>query len=221
MHIPLIIPNPQLCALLVWHLQAAGHRPQGITTLEATLNLVPPLPSVIVLDLDWPQGWSTALEYCQDLPPPLLLISAHTLEADIVAGLRAGADDYLTKPFGLQHFLARVEALGRRYTRITPQLFRGALQIDLIQRQAAVAGRPLDLSPQEFGLLCVLLQAEGRALTRQQILERAWPPGSGTPRTIDTHVLSLRRKLTEAGPQAPAIETIHRVGYQLNHPHLT
>lgn len=218
MHIPLIIPNPQLRALLAWHLQAAGHHPQGITTLEASLNLVAPLPSVIVLDLDWPQGWSAALEQCQHLPPPLLLISAHTLEADIVAGLRAGADDYLTKPFGLQHFLARVETLGRRYTRITPQVFRGALQVDLIQRQAEVAGRPLDLSPQEFSLLCVLLQAEGRALNRQQILERAWPSGSGTPRTIDTHVLSLRRKLTDAGPQAPSIETVHRVGYQLINP---
>ncbi|MGB6297906.1 MAG: response regulator transcription factor, partial [Rivularia sp. (in: cyanobacteria)] len=137
---------------------------------------------------------------------------------DIVTGLKAGADDYLSKPFGMQEFLARVEALVRRKrTPVAPAyLDYGALQIDLIQRRVRFKGEFIDLTPQEFSLLYVLAQAAGIPLSRSELLRRAWPDAIDNPRTIDTHVLSLRKKV-ELDPRQPSlIQTIRNVGYRFN-----
>ena len=146
------------------------------------------------------------------------MLSARTNEADIVAGLKSGADDYLRKPFGMQEFLARVEAIIRRKgTPIAPAyLDYGSLQIDLVQRRVRFQGEFIDLTPQEFSLLYVLAQAGGVALSRAELLRRAWPDAIDNPRTIDTHVLSLRKKV-ELDPRQPSlIQTIRNVGYRFN-----
>jgi two-component system OmpR family response regulator len=146
------------------------------------------------------------------------MLSAKTSEADIVSGLKAGADDYLSKPFGMQEFLARIEALIRRKrTPVAPAyLDYGTLQIDLVQRRVRFQGEFIDLTPQEFSLLYVLAQAGGIPLSRSELLRRAWPDAIDNPRTIDTHVLSLRKKV-ELDPRQPSlIQTIRNVGYRFN-----
>ena len=148
----------------------------------------------------------------------VLMLSARNTEADIVAGLKAGADDYLTKPFGMQEFLARVEALTRRNrTTVAPALLAyGDLNIDLVQRRVRYKEDFIDLTPQEFSLLYVLTQAGGSPLSRSDLLKRAWPDAIDNPRTVDTHILSLRKKL-EADPRQPnMIQTVRNVGYRFN-----
>ena len=153
------------------------------------------------------------------------MLSSRKTEGDIVAGLRSGADDYLCKPFGMQEFTARVEALLRRRRTIscTPpiSLDYGDLIIDLVHRRVILKGNLIDLTPQEFNLLYVLAQAEGIPLTRSELLHRGWPDSIDNPRTIDTHVLSLRKKI-EIDPRQPSvIQTVRNVGYRFNREILT
>jgi two-component system OmpR family response regulator len=153
----------------------------------------------------------------------ILVLSARNGEKDIVQGLKAGADDYLAKPFGMQEFMARVECLIRRIrTSVAPLLLDyGDLKIDLVQRRVQYQGDFIDLTPQEFSLLYVLTQAEGTALSRSELLRRAWPEAIDNPRTIDTHVLSLRKKI-ETDPRQPSlIQTVRNVGYRFNQEVLT
>ena len=118
----------------------------------------------------------------------------------------------------MQEFLARVEALTRRQRSTAPpaSLQYGALEVDLIQRRVKLKTIPIELTPQEFSLLYVLIQALGMPLSRSDILERAWPNGIDNPRTVDTHILSLRKKL-EVDPRQPSlIQTVRNVGYRFN-----
>ena len=118
----------------------------------------------------------------------------------------------------MQEFLARVECLIRRIRTVAaPMLLDyGVLKIDLVQRRVEYQGNFVDLTPQEFSLLYVLTQAEGNALSRSELLRRAWPEAIDNPRTIDTHVLSLRKKI-ELDPRQPSlIQTVRNVGYRFN-----
>jgi two-component system, OmpR family, response regulator len=118
----------------------------------------------------------------------------------------------------MQEFLARIEALIRRQrTPAAPAyLDYGTLQIDLVQRRVYFKGEYIDLTPQEFSLLYVLAQAGGLPLSRSELLRRAWPDAIDNPRTIDTHVLSLRKKV-EIDPRQPSlIQTVRNVGYRFN-----
>ncbi len=177
-------------------------------------------PNLVILDSELPDG--DGIEFCRWLQQQhqslVLMLSARTTEPDIVEGLRAGADDYLSKPFGMQEFLARVEALMRRRRVSAPpaHLDFGDLKIDLVQRRVRFKGDLIELTPQEFSLLYVLAQAGGSALSRSELLQRAWPDAIDNPRTVDTHVLSLRKKV-EIDPRQPnLIQTVRNVGYRLN-----
>jgi DNA-binding response OmpR family regulator len=174
----------------------------------------------VIIDSDLPDG--DGVEFCRWLQQQrqslILMLSARTTENDIVKGLRAGADDYLTKPFGMQEFMARIEALIRRVrVRSVPMsLDYGDLKIDLVQRRVRFKEEFIDLTPQEFSLLYVLAQAEGLPLSRSELLRRAWPDAIDNPRTIDTHVLSLRKKI-EIDPREPSlIQTVRNIGYRFN-----
>ncbi|MEO0490051.1 MAG: response regulator transcription factor, partial [Cyanobacteria bacterium J06659_2] len=144
--------------------------------------------------------------------------SARNAGVDIVTGLKAGADDYLSKPFGMQEFLARVEALTRRSQRtVAPASLKyGELDIDLVQRRVRYKEAFIDLTPQEFSLLYVLTQAAGSPLSRSDLLKRAWPDAIDNPRTVDTHVLSLRKKIENDPRQPNIIQTVRNVGYRFN-----
>ncbi len=219
--IQIIEGNPHLRSLLGWHLQQVGYSVyQSADIRHAREVFYNRQPTLIVLDSELPDG--DGLEFCRWLQRQqasmILMLSARNAEADIVEGLKAGADDYLTKPFGMQEFLARVEALIRRYRTMTPpmSLDYGDLQIDLVQRRVRFKGELIDLTPQEFSLLYVLAQAGGMPMSRPDLLRRAWPDAIDNPRTIDTHVLSLRKKI-ETDPRQPnLIQTVRNVGYRFN-----
>jgi len=223
--IQIVEGNPHLRSLLGWHLQQAGSTVYQSADIRQAMDVFQHRqPGLVILDSELPDG--DGVEFCRWLRQQqslILMLSARNAEADIVEGLRAGADDYLTKPFGMQEFLARVEALTRR--RIAPpppiSLDCGDLKIDLVHRRVLFRDEVIDLTPQEFSLLYVLAQAEGLPLSRSELLRRAWPDAIDNPRTVDTHVLSLRKKV-ETDPRQPnLIQTVRNVGYRLSLESLT
>ncbi|MBE9191377.1 response regulator transcription factor [Gloeocapsopsis crepidinum LEGE 06123] len=219
--IEIVEGNPHLRSLLSWHLQQVGYRVhQAASLYQAQEVFLVRQPTLVILDAELKD--SESMEFCRWLQrqqqPLILMLSTRNSEADVVAGLKAGADDYLAKPFGMQEFLARVEALIRRKrTPVAPAyLDYGALQIDLVQRRVCFHGEFIDLTPQEFSLLYVLAQAGGIPLSRLELLRRAWPEAIDNPRTIDTHVLSLRKKVERDPRQPNLIQTVRNVGYRFN-----
>lgn len=219
--VQIIEGNPHLRSLLGWHLQQVGYWVcQSADIRQGREVFQSRQPTLVILDSDLPDG--NGIEFCrwlyQQQQSLILILSARTTEADIVLGLKAGADDYLTKPFGMQEFLARVEALLRRRHSVNPpiSLDFGDLQIDLVQRRVRSKGSLIELTPQEFSLLYVLAQASGKPLSRSELLRRAWPDAIDNPRTVDTHILSLRKKV-EIDPRQPSlIQTVRNVGYRFN-----
>ncbi len=219
--IQIIEGNPHLRSLLGWHLQQAGYWVHQSASLhQARETFYHRQPTLVILDSDLPDG--DGIEFCrwlqQQRQSMILMLSARATESDVVTGLKAGADDYLKKPFGMQEFMARVEALIRRI-RVTAaplSLEYGDLKIDLVQRRVRFKEEFIDLTPQEFSLLYVLAQADGLPLSRSELLRRAWPDAIDNPRTIDTHVLSLRKKI-ETDPRQPSvIQTVRNIGYRFN-----
>lgn len=219
--VQIIEGNPHLRSLLGWHLQQLGYgvfQSANLTQGQSTFQRLQ--PDLIVLDADLADGGG--LEFCRWLrrqsPVMVLILSTHSTEADVVTGLKAGADDYLSKPFGMQEFLARVDALTRRIRNPIPPAYLdyGDLKVDLVHRRVQLKDEAIDLTPQEFSLLYVLAQASGLPLSRLELLQRAWPDAIDNPRTVDTHILSLRKKL-EADPRQPnLIQTVRNVGYRFN-----
>ncbi len=219
--IQIIEGNPHLRSLLSWHLQQAGFQVfQSVDYLQARDLFLTRSPGLIILSNDLPNG--NAFEFCQWIQQQsqsmVMMLSAQTTEAEIVRGLRSGADDYLTKPFGMQEFLARVDALVRRVKNTAPpaSLDYGTLKIDLVHRRIQFFNQKIELTPQEFSLLYVLAQANGAPLSRSELLRRAWPDEIDNPRTVDTHVLSLRKKVETESHQLGLIQTVRNVGYRLN-----
>ena len=219
--IQIVEGNPHLRSLLGWHLQQAGYQVHQSADLHQARDVFQNRhPTLVILDAQLPEG--DAIEFCRWLTQQqsilILMLSSRTAEVDIVEGLRAGADDYLTKPFGMQEFLARVEALTRRSRLASPSAYLdyGLLKIDLVHRRVHFQSELVELTPQEFSLLYVLAQVGGTPLSRSELLRRAWPDEIDNPRTVDTHVLSLRKKV-ETDPRQPSlIQTVRNVGYRLN-----
>lgn len=219
--VQIIEGNPHLRSLLGWHLQQVGYRVFQSADIAHTRDLFQNRqPDLVILDSQLPDG--DGVELCRWLhsqgQPLIMMLSACGAETDIVNGLKAGADDYVTKPFGMQEFLARVEALTRRVRLMSApaSLTYGDLNIDLVQRRVHLRGNYIDLTPQEFSLLYVLTQVAGAPLSRTDLLRRAWPDAIDNPRTVDTHILSLRKKI-EVDPRQPhIIQTVRNVGYRFN-----
>ena len=178
-------------------------------------------PDLVVLDIGLPEmdGW-TVLERIRDLSDiPILVLTAHSQEADKVRGLRGGADDYLTKPFGNAELVARVQALLRRNHlagRSLPEVYDdGIVQVNFGTHEVIVAGEPVGLTPTEYRLLAALVKHRGQVLSPVKLLELAWsdPFGVG-PDRVKYSVMRLRRKLgTDSGPDAP-IEAVRGFGYR-------
>jgi DNA-binding response OmpR family regulator len=181
----------------------------GRVALEGVLAAPPDL---IILDIGLPG--IDGLEVCRhvrDLHPqlPILMLTARDGELETVAGLDAGADDYVTKPFRLSVLLARVRAMLRRSA--PTRLVVGDVSLDESSRRAWRGERELELSPKEFALLALLMREAGRVLTRERIMEEVWDANwYGSTKTLDMHVSWLRRKLGEP----PVISTVRGVGFR-------
>jgi DNA-binding response OmpR family regulator len=178
-------------------------------------------PDLVILDIGLPEmdGW-TVLERMRDLSDiPVLILTAHSQEADKVRGLRGGADDYLTKPFGNAELVARVQALLRRKElagHSLPEVYDdGVLQVNFATQEVIVAGEPVGLTPTEYRLLAALVKHRGQILSPAKLLDLAWsdPFGVG-PDRVKYSVMRLRRKLgIDSGPEAP-IEAVRGFGYR-------
>lgn len=148
---------------------------------------------------------------------PIIMLTARTSEYDVVTGLDAGADDYISKPFGIMELLSRVKAVLRRGSIQKSQsqdlLVCGDITLDLKKHQVTTQGQPCELTVKEFDLLHYLMANAGIVLSRDQIMEAVWSFSYvGESRTIDMHIRSLRQKLGEAGR---IIQTVRGVGYRI------
>ncbi len=178
-------------------------------------------PDLIVLDLMLPG--IDGLEVCRTLRAesdvPVIMLTARTTDQDKLEGLDIGADDYVTKPFSPRELAARVRAVLRRFPgeRGPDEIKCGQLTVSFLRHEASLAGRPLDLTTVEFKLLGVLAKEPGRVFSRAQLIEKALGYDfEGFDRTIDVHILNLRRKL-ELDPSHPRyIKTVYGVGYKLS-----
>ena len=150
---------------------------------------------------------------------PILILTARGQEEDKVRGLRLGADDYVTKPFGVLELLARIEALLRRAQPAPPagpSVRFGNVVVDPGARTVQCGGVDTPLAPKEFDLLWALVEANGAAVSRDRLMERVWGYGADVlSRTVDTHIAELRRKLEPGGAAPVNILTVRKVGYRL------
>jgi len=175
---------------------------------------------VIILDVMLPK--LSGLDVCAKLravrdPVPIIMLTARGQEADKVEGLSLGADDYVTKPFGLLELLARVRAVHRRARRTeTPgSVSFGDVTLDFEHLRATRAASPLELSPREFAILECLIARRGEVVTREELLQRVWGyEWLPFTRTVDMHIAKLRRKIETTPAEPRFIATIHGIGYR-------
>ena len=217
--------EPDVRSLLVDLLSRDGY---AVTSAgdgrEALRSLYAVRPDLVVLDVRMPglDGWRT-LERIRELSDlPVLMLTARDGELDRVRGLKAGADDYVTKPFGRQELLARIEALLRRASPsrdVRETYADGLVSIDFGEATVTVAGRDVELTPTEFRLLATLTRHPNQVLSREQLLELVW--GDADSRSNDAvklYVGYLRRKLAAAGADPSPIETVRGFGYRYRPP---
>jgi DNA-binding response OmpR family regulator len=220
---------------LEYSLKHEGYEVATAADGPAALNLAREFrPDVVLLDVMLPglDGLEVCRRIRRESAIPILMLTARAEEIDKVVGLEVGADDYMTKPFGMRELSARVRALLRRAranqeiletttqdaeeTRARPhQHITGNLMLDPLRHQAFLEGTPLELKPKEYDLLLFLVQHRGAVVSRDLILERVWgwTYGGGT-RTVDVHIRWLRERI-EQDPSAPQrIQTVRGVGYR-------
>ena len=179
-------------------------------------------PDLILLDIMMPEmsGYDFLKTYRKERETPVILLTAKLDETDKVLGLELGADDYVTKPFGMKELVARIHAVLRRAGNVaghTNALTLGAIRIDKESRTVTASGQPVALTPSEFDLLHILMSAPGRVFSRSELLLKL--QGStfeGVERTIDVHIRNLRSKI-EPDPANPvSIETVFGIGYRFH-----
>ncbi len=207
--------------LVAYHLKAGGCRVETVNDPNLALERARTfLPDVVVLDVMMPD--LSGVQLCRLLRAdgrlkgvPILLLTAKTEEEDRVAGLEAGADDYVCKPFSPRELVLRVQGVLRRLERAATPLRRwtaGRILVDADLHEVTVCGKPIDLTATEFRLLGLLIERKGRVQTREHLLAEVWNYDENMEtRTVDTHIRRLREKL---GSEASAIETVRGVGYR-------
>jgi len=215
--------EPQILRALQTNLRGAGYEVQTAATVaEALTAAATHPPDAVILDLVLPDGSGT--DVCRGLrgwsSVPILVLSAVGDEEEKVAALDAGADDYVTKPFGMEELLARLRAALRRSSAGgEPVLEVGELMLDLEKHAIFRNGDPLSLTPNEYDLLALLIRNEGKLLTHGAILREVWGPGyGGESHYLHVYVSQLRRKI-EPDPTRPRyLLTESGAGYRLVNP---
>ncbi len=215
----IIEDDPDINEILEDNLWREGYRLRTFTHGEKALDAIMKTPpDLIILDLNLP-GMS-GLEICKYIRNneitadiPVIMLTARSEEIDKIIGFEVGADDYMTKPFSPRELLARIRVHLRRSKKLTFDEFeQGPLWINFATHEVKLEGTPVNLTPIQFKLLKTLILANGKALSRQQLLERVWGEDYyGDPRTVDVHITRLRDKLGDAGK---FIITVKGVGYR-------
>jgi two-component system catabolic regulation response regulator CreB len=217
--------EPAIAESIAYSLRRDGFTVTVAPTL-AVAEREAPHADLVVLDLMLPDG--SGFDLIGQIRrgqqgTAVIVLSSRDGEADRVAALETGADDYVTKPFSPREIVARVRAVLRRAGNgaapaqpAPPTAAAVPLTVDEATRRATVQGHLMDLTRVEFDLLACLLAAPGRVFTRAQLIDRVWGDGFAiTDRTVDSHVKGLRRKVAEAGGDAGLIETVRGVGYRV------
>ena len=178
-------------------------------------------PDLILLDVMLPK--LSGLDVCRQLRDggnnvPIIMLTARGQEIDKVLGLKTGADDYITKPFGFMELLARVEAVLRRCSAQTaaPDVYHfGDVMLDFKRHEAKKAGQPIELSPREFQLVGFFIRHRGEIVTREKLLDEVWDYNAiPFTRTVDMHIAKLRKKIEDDPADPKHIITVHRLGYK-------
>ncbi len=214
--------DPDIVELLAHYLKGEGFQVDAVDDGRRALERIrAETYQLLVLDLQLPglDGLALCAEVRRDKRTrdvPVVILTARGDESDRIVGLEMGADDYVVKPFSPKELVARVRALFRRLERRDeeePFLTRGELEVDRTRHTVRWAGQPVHLTAKEFALLVALLEARGRVLSREKLLEGVWgySYAEGT-RTVDVHVRRLREKLPGL---APCIVTVKSLGYRL------
>lgn len=210
-----------LVKILKYNLEKEGYQVSTAQDGEAALVSVrTEKPDLIILDLMIPKldGFEVCRILRKDSNVPILMLTSRKEEVDRILGLELGADDYVTKPFSVREISARIKAILRRSTGVqdgAAAVKAGALEIDLDKYEVRVKGKNTALSTKEFELLKCLFLAKGKALTRDQILEKVWGYDKSMDidtRTVDQHVARLRERLSV---ESERVITVKNVGYRL------
>ncbi|MEO7001703.1 MAG: response regulator transcription factor [Ktedonobacterales bacterium] len=231
MQILLVEDEARLARSYQRNLERAGHRVEvrhdAETAYRTVMTAPPDTYDALIFDILLPGHSGVTL--CRalrqaDVHTPILLLTALDQTEDKVAGLDAGADDYLTKPFPLEELLARLRALARRPRSFDPvaaatQLRIGDLVVDELRHEATRGAQRIPLTPHEFALLAYLARNADRVLTRQQLSAEVWPEGTEAgSNVLDTYIHHLRDKI-EAPAGDRLLRTVRGVGYMLQTPH--
>jgi len=222
--------EPDLASAIARGLRRDGHAVDvALTSIDADIKLRSAGYDLVCLDWNLPDG--SGLAICRDLisgdiptleddRPRILMLTARDDIEDRVAGLDAGADDYLVKPFAFSELLARINALARRppMTNEETILTIGGLEMDLVRRTVSRAGQAIDLQPREFRLLEILMRNAGQIVTRTMLLEQVWN-FHFDPKTnvVDAHISRLRAKVDKPF-DAKLIQTARGAGYRIDEP---
>ncbi len=216
--------EPEMRRFIRAALTSHGYRIVEAASAQEALRLATShLPEVILLDLGLPDGDGIDLtrQFREWSRTPIIVLSARGREDDKVSALDAGADDYLTKPFGVNELLARMRvalrhALSTNASGAEPSFELGDLRIDFVRREVTLGGQPAHLTPIEYKLLVYLAQHAGKVLTHRQILKEVWGPNqAGQNHYVRVHMAELRKKI-EAEPARPKLlVTEPGVGYRL------
>jgi len=214
--------EPAVAVCLANDLKLEGYQVEtardGVTAAEKGQQ---PEFDLILLDVMLPR--KDGFEVCRELRragvrTPIILLTARTQEAEKVLGLELGADDYVTKPFSPRELRARIKAALRRATGATPEIFRfGDVEVDFQKCQLRRRGKPVEVTALELKLLEAFVQARGRTLTRDQLLDKVWGPGTFlSDRVVDNHITRLRKKI-EAKPAEPRfLVSVRGIGYRFD-----
>ena len=213
-----------LLTLLRYNLEKQGFRvDEAADGQEALLRVAEARPDVMLLD--WMLPSLSGIEVCRQLRRraetrdlPIIMVTARTEDQDAVRALDIGADDYIAKPFAMEHVIARIRALLRRSGRVASKgsLAYADLAMDQDAHRVTRAGRPLHLGPTEYRLLEFFLQHPGRVFAREQLLDAVWGRDIHVePRTVDVHIRRLRKAINQ-GDEVDLIRTVRSAGYALD-----
>jgi two-component system alkaline phosphatase synthesis response regulator PhoP len=218
----IIEDEPNIRELVLYNLGQNSY--EGIGAEDGLLGIAmarSEKPDLILLDIMLPG--KNGYDICKELraegsKTPIIMLTAKNEEIDKVLGLEFGADDYISKPFGIRELMARIKAVLRRYDSSPEQeeLSIGDLAINIDSHEVKLAGKPLELTLKEFDLLKVLAENRGRVMTRDQLLDKVWGfEYIGETRTVDVHVRYLRKKLGDEDNEGKYIQTIRGMGYKM------